>query len=182
MVGVPGFRLRSNYRLAIAAATLAVAAAAPLSPPAGAAPADQPPPCSAQQLTVTAGQPQAAVGHRAVTLTFALADGATDCTLSGYPTVDSGAGGPLLHAQHTPRGYMGGLPATVDVAPTVALTQSQRAQAVVEGTAIDGDGNPCPTYTDLRVTPPGTTTALIVPTGIEACELQVHPVVLGSQE
>ncbi|ORV70157.1 DUF4232 domain-containing protein [Mycobacterium gastri] len=151
-------------------------------PPAAAAPADQPPPCSAGQLIVSAGQPQAAVGHRAITLTFALADDAMPCTLTGYPDVDSGAGGPLIYAEHTLRGYLGGLPANVGVPPTVTLTQSQPAQAIVEGTAIDGNGNPCPTYTELRVTPPGAASAVTVPTGIEACQLQVHPVVLGSQE
>jgi Protein of unknown function (DUF4232) len=36
--------------------------------------------------------------------------------------------------------------------------------------------DPCPSYTGLRVTPPDTAETITVPTGIEACKLQVHPV------
>ena len=94
-----------------------------------------------------------------MTLVFALADGAGPCTLTGYPGVDSGAGGPLVHAQRTMHGYMGGLPADVSEPPTVTLTPSQQAQSIVEGVAVDptGGDNKCPTYTDLRVTAPDTT-------------------------
>jgi hypothetical protein len=35
---------------------------------------------------------------------------------------------------------------------------------------------PTSPYTDLGATPPGTTATLTVPTGVEACELQVDPV------
>lgn len=73
---------------------------------------------------------------------------------------------------------MGGLPANVETPPTVILSISTQAQAIVEGlggAAIDGSGNPCPTYTDLRVNPPGTTTVFTVPATIDACRLQVHP-------
>jgi hypothetical protein len=116
------------------------------------------------------------VGHRALTLIFTFADGAAPCTLAGYPGVDSGAGGPLIRAEATPRGYMGGLPATVDVPPTVTLSLSQQAQAIVEGMAIDGSGNQCPTYTDLSVSVPDSTVLFTVPATIDACVLQVHPV------
>ncbi|MDT5049838.1 MAG: hypothetical protein QOG75_5738 [Mycobacterium sp.] len=37
-------------------------------------------------------------------------------------------------------------------------------------------GDLFPTYTDLGVTPPGTTATCTVPTSVEACELQVDPV------
>lgn len=158
-------------------AAFALAGANLTGPPVWAAPADQPPPCSAEQLVVSATSPQAAMGHRAITLTFTLADDAMACTLTGYPMVDTGAGGPLLHATGTLRGYMGGLPAGQNAPPDVALTQSLEAQAVVEGVAIDGNGNPCATYTELLVTPPGVTKTFRVPTGIEACQLQVHPVI-----
>ena len=76
---------------------------------------------------------QGAVGHRALTLIFSLAGGAGPCTLTGYPGVDSGTGGPLINAEPTLRGYMGGLPANVDVPPTVTLSISTQAQAIVEG-------------------------------------------------
>ncbi len=61
--------------------------------------------------------------------------GAGPCTKTGYPGVDSGAGGPLLHAQRTPRGYMGGLPSGVDEPPTITLGPSVQAHAVAEGLA-----------------------------------------------
>jgi hypothetical protein len=37
-------------------------------------------------------------------------------------------------------------------------------------------GDLFPTYTDLGVTPPGTTATYTVPTSVEACELQGDPV------
>jgi hypothetical protein len=125
---------------------------------------------------VAASATEGAVGHRALTLTFTLAGGAEPCTLTGYAWVDSGAGGPPVHAQPTPRGYMGGLPADVDVPPTVLLSISAQGQAIVEGMAVDSSGGPCPTYTDLRVNPPDTVIVLAVPATIDSCELQVHPV------
>lgn len=137
---------------------------------------DAAPPCASGQVRVTAGQPQAAVTHRAVALTFDLAQGAGSCTVTGYPGVDSGAGGPLLHADRLPRGYMGGLPEGVDVPPTVTLSPSTSAQAVVESLAVDDSGNQCPSYSDLRVTPPDTTETSDVATTIDACALIVHPV------
>jgi hypothetical protein len=133
-------------------------------------------PCGSGQVTVTAEPPQAAATHRAVTLTFGLAHGAVACTVAGYPGVDTGAGGPLVHAQRLPRGYMGGLPEGLDEPPVVTLSPSASAHAVVEGLAVDESGNQCPTYTDLRVTPPDTTETSTVTTTIDACELIVHPV------
>ncbi len=153
-----------------------------LGPPAWAIPADtadEATPCWSDQIALTASPAQAAVGHRALTLVFTFAGGAEPCTLTGYPGVDSGAGGPLIHAQPTLRGYMGGLPAGVDVPPTVTLSLSTQAQAIVEGMAIDGHGNPCPTYTELLVNPPDTTNVFTVPATIDACNLQVHPVTPG---
>jgi hypothetical protein len=71
---------------------------------------------------------------------------------------------------------MGGLPASVDVPPTATLSISTQAQAIVEGVAVDDSGNPCPSYTDLRVNPPDTSVVFTVPAAIDACQLQVHPV------
>lgn len=133
-------------------------------------------PCSAEQLVVTATGPDAAMGHRAVTLVFTLAPGAVPCTLTGYPAVESGAGGPLIHAEPTLRGYMGGLPAGVDAAPIVTLTTSQQGQSIVEGLDVDGNGVQCPRYTDLRVSPPGAADFVTVAAAIDSCRLQVHPV------
>jgi hypothetical protein len=67
------------------------------------------------------------------------------------------------------------------VPPTVVLSLSTQAQAIVEGMAIDASGNQCPTYTDLAISPPDIVQVVIVPTGIDACVLQVHPVTAGQQ-
>jgi hypothetical protein len=153
-----------------------------LGSPAGAEPADvgdEPTPCWAEQIAVSASPTQGAVGHRALTLVFTLAGGATPCTLTGYPGVDSGAGGPIVHAEPTLNGYMGGLPANIDAPPTVTLSLSQQAQAIVEGMVIDGSGNQCPTYTDLKVNPPDTVYVFTVPATIDACHLLVHPITVG---
>jgi hypothetical protein len=137
---------------------------------------DQPPPCASAQLVVTALPLRAGAGHRGVPLLFSLAPEAGACTLTGYPGVDSGAGGPLVHARRTLRGYLGGLPGDVDIPPTVTVSPGHPAQAVVEGLAVDADGNQCPTYTDLVVTAPGTTDTVTVPVAIDTCQLEVHPV------
>jgi Protein of unknown function (DUF4232) len=183
---VPGPHGRAVHRLAtsFAVAATTYTAAALLGTVARAEPVDttdQPTPCWSEQISVTASPTQGAVGHRSLTLTFTLAGGADPCTLSGYPDVDSGTGGPPVHAQPTPRGYSGGLPGNVAAPPTVTLSLSQEAQAVVEGMAVDGSGNPCATYTDLSVSPPGIVQAFTVPVSIEACQLEVHPVMAGQQ-
>jgi hypothetical protein len=141
---------------------------------------EQAEPCRSEQVAVTASPVQGAVGHRALTLTFSLAGGAQPCTLIGYPTIETG-GWPDIHARPTLRGYLGGLPSNVDVPPTVTLSLDGQGQAIVEGMAVDGNGNPCPTYTELRVNPPDTVIVFTVPTAIDACDLQVHPVTVAQQ-
>jgi Protein of unknown function (DUF4232) len=181
---VPGPHRRDNRRLvsSFAVAATCYAATTLLGPPAWAVPietSDEATPCWAEQVAVSASPTEGAVGHRALTLTFSLAGGAEPCTLTGYPSVESGAGGPDIHAKPTLRGYMGGLPSGVDVPPSVTLSISTQGQAIVESMAIDGKGNPCPSYTDLRVNPPDTGVVYTVPAAIDACELQVHPLTAG---
>ncbi|MFE3054763.1 DUF4232 domain-containing protein [Nocardia sp. NPDC059239] len=132
--------------------------------------------CGAGQVDVTADVMSPATGHRGVKLTFSLAAGAAPCTLTGYPGVDTGAGGPLLHADRTPRGYMGGLPQGSDEPPTVTLESGRPGTAVVEGIAVDASGNHCPLYTNLQVTPPNSTDTRTVTVTIDSCALHVHPV------
>lgn len=137
--------------------------------------ADPPPPRSSGQVQVSNGGEQAAAGHRRVLLVFSAAPGAAPCTLTGYPGVASGAGGPLIHADWTLSGYMGGV--QTDTPPNVTVSPSQPAYSVVEGAAVEGaDPNRrCPTYTELQVTAPDTTDTVTVPAEIDTCELQVHP-------
>jgi hypothetical protein len=61
---------------------------------------------------------------------------------------------------------------------TVTVTPWQPAHAVFEGAGFDPKDvyRECPTYTDLRVTPPDTPDTFTVPTSMDTCELQVHPV------
>lgn len=170
--------------VAVAAAGVCLAASAMLGPPARAVPfatGDEGTPCWAEQINVNASSADSAEGHRRVVLTFSLVGG-EPCTLTGYPSVDSGAGGPAIHAEPTPRGYMGGLPAGVDEPPSVVLSVSTQAQSIVEGPAVDPDGNGCPTYTDLRVSPPDINDTFTVPATVQTCQLQVHPVTAGSPE
>jgi hypothetical protein len=158
----------------IATATVAAAIALPAT-----AQADPtPPPGSSGQVQVSNSGQQGASGHREVTLMFSLALGAGPCTLTGYPGVDSGAGGPLIHAERTLSGFMGGLRGPAVTLPTITLSPSQPAYAVVEGAAVDKHDfqRLCPTYTDLQVTPPDTMDTVTVPVAIDTCELQIHPV------
>jgi len=77
---------------------------------------------------------------------------------------------------------MGGLPSGVEVPPTVTVSLSTQAQAIVEGVegmAVDAAGNPCPGYTDLAVSPPDIVQVFTVPATIDACRLEVHPVTAG---
>lgn len=168
-------RRRNVFQLSTVLTTIAFAAAALWAPAAAADPA-HPPPCRSGQVTVAAGAPEVGAGHRGVPLIFSLAPGADACTLTGYPGVDSGSGGPLLHAQRTLRGYLGGLPSGVDQPPTVTVSPGAPAVAVVEGIAFDSSGAQCPTYTDLHVTAPDTTQTFVVPATIDTCALQIHPV------
>lgn len=167
---------RSVAGFAVATTTLA---APVLGPAAWAAPADtddEPTPCKADQIAVGASPTRGAVGHRALTLVFSLASGAMPCTLTGYPEVESDAGGPFIRAEPTPRGYLGGLPAADAVPPTATLSLSQQAQAIVESVAVNADNNPCPTYTELRVNPPNTNQLFTVAVPVDSCHLQVHPI------
>ncbi|AYF79609.1 DUF4232 domain-containing protein [Nocardia yunnanensis] len=132
--------------------------------------------CGAGQVEVSGKVMSPATGHRGVELVFTLAAGASPCTLAGYPGVDSGAGGPLLHADRTPRGFMGGLPQGSDDPPTVTLRPDHPATAIVEGTAFDAAGSGCPLYTNLSVTPPNSTDTHTVTVTIDSCALHVHPV------
>lgn len=160
-------------KLTVVAAATATAAVVALPATASAHPAT---PCADGEVLVSNGGQQAAAGHRSVTLVFSLTPGAHECTLTGYPGVDSAAGGPLIHATRTPAGYMGGLRDT-STPPTILVTATTPGRAVIEGVAVDSvdPDRSCPTYTELLVTPPDTAVSQVVPIDIDTCELQVHP-------
>ncbi|WP_245718458.1 DUF4232 domain-containing protein [Nocardia miyunensis] len=129
-------------------------------------------PCAGGQLVISGQSLGAAVMHRGVQLSFALAAGAAPCTLQGYPGVDTGAGGPVVHAARTPKGYMGG-PGAGNL---VTVRSGSPAHAIVEAIAMGPDGGECTMYSTLLVTPPNTTDTHTVQVGINGCELQVHPI------
>lgn len=131
------------------------------------------PACQNGQVDVGATAMPPGAGHRGVELEFSLNPNSAPCNLTGYSGVDTGSGGPLLHAERTLGGYLGGAPGEVT---TVTLGPRHGAVAVVEGVAVDDNGDQCPSYTDLLVTPPNTTQATSVAATIDTCTLQVHPV------
>jgi Protein of unknown function (DUF4232) len=157
----------------LAAAALLALVVPPATTTGAPAPVDR---CEANALSVNAEPPSAALSHRSIQLSFALKPGAAPCVLAGYPTVDIQRGVSNLIADETPRGYMGGLPAEVDLPPSIALEPGGSARAVVEGPATDSAGNDCPTYTHIRVIPPAAWMEFNFPTSISVCSLEVHPV------
>src|ERR1700741_4966456 len=116
VAGEPGVNRHANRKIvpmktsknaALALIATAVAAAAIVLP--AAADADPTPACRDGQGGATAGLAEGGAGHPGLILIFSLAPGAGPCTLTGYPGVDSGAGGPLIHAERTLSGVMGGV-------------------------------------------------------------------------
>ncbi|MEU6559684.1 DUF4232 domain-containing protein [Nocardia nova] len=132
--------------------------------------------CGPRQLEIGAQAMSPGMLHRGVELSFTLVADTPPCTISGYPGADTGEGGPVLHAERTPRGYMGGLPQGDDTPPVVTVLPGRPARAVVEGSAMGPDGKDCPLYTSLAVTAPNSTDTRTLHTTIDTCALQVHPV------
>jgi len=138
--------------------------------------------CTFSQLSVSAGQAAAGVGHVGVPLVLRNV-GASTCTLTGYPGVAAldAQGNQAAQAQRTPGGYLGGLPAGTTVPIVVTLAPGQAASAMVEGTDVPtGTATSCPQYPALLVTPPNTTQSVRVTAALPGCSpIEVHPVVPG---
>jgi hypothetical protein len=156
-----------------AAAVCAMIAGCP-----GTAAADTASSCTTGQVTVLGAQRMSpGLGHRGARVFFALAPDSAPCTLKGYPGVDSFGGEPVIHAQRTPNGYLGGLFPKGAPPPTVLLDGSHDAMAEVEWVVADKSGNSCPAYPGVEVWPPETTTVFSLPVQIDySCDFQVHPV------
>ncbi|MFG1793658.1 DUF4232 domain-containing protein [Nocardia sp. NPDC049149] len=140
------------------------------------------PPCVPGQVVLSTSEVSPGATHRGVQVNLGLAPGAATCQVSGYPEIEAVDGGPTLRAEHTPRGYLGGLPTDRDTPPTVVLNGGVpgTAWATVEGIAVDQDGNPCPTYAELRVTLPNASAPQPVAATLNACKVEVHPI-LGTE-
>ncbi|MFR9751473.1 DUF4232 domain-containing protein [Nocardia sp. 004] len=154
----------------------AVTTTAPVSQSVVATTAATPVACGSGQVDVAVGGSEAAMGHRGVQLSFSLAAGAPPCTVTGYPGVDAVGGGPVVSADRTPNGYLGGLPIGQDTAPTVLLEPGRTAHALLEAVAYDSSGRTCAESSSILVTPPDSTDTRSLPVTIATCRLQVHPV------
>jgi hypothetical protein len=171
---LPGKVAPMNKLVLCAAAAIATALTAP------AAHANPIPACSDGQVRISDGWSDAASSHYGTYLEFSLTPGSAPCTLTGYPGVDqTGPDAPVLHADRTMFGFMGGLPRGTEHPPTLIVSSWQPQYALVEGRAVDEHGQDCPKYDELHVTAPDTTQAVTLPGGV-ACVLQIHPVGSGA--
>jgi len=138
--------------------------------------------CTSAQLSVTAGPPEAGLGHQGGALIFSNTS-ASPCTLSGYPGVAGldAAGNQVVQAQRTVAGYLGGIEVGGPLPSVVLTAGGGSASAYVEGTDNPaGTATSCPTYAALLVTPPNALQPVRVALAIPGCSpIQVHPVVPG---
>lgn len=137
--------------------------------------------CTTANLTVTLGSQDSASGHRSVAVVFRNS-GSTTCRLTGYPGVDGvgGDGRTLVHAERTPRGYLGGI-AQGARPSAVTLRPGGVASALVEASGFRADGASCTAYARLVVTPPDDVRSVRLRWDTDSCsDLEVHPVVAGA--
>ena len=143
-------------------------------------PSTQPTPCWSDQIAVSASPTQGAGRATArLTLMFTLAGGAEPCTLTG--TRESTRA--LAARRFMPSPRRAGTWAACRPTSTCRRPSScrcrRRGRPSWRGCRFDADGNACPTYTDLAVSPPDIVQVFTVPATIDACQLQVHPVTAG---
>ncbi|MGO9874948.1 MAG: DUF4232 domain-containing protein [Acidimicrobiia bacterium] len=138
------------------------------------------PTCAASQLRLTSYSNSGA-GHIIDILVFTNTSNTT-CFEQGYPGVAglNAQGTQVVQAQRTTHGYVRAVPG--QAIPIVTLSPGHTASATVEGDDVPrGTETSCPTYPSLLVTPPNTTTSIVVRVGMAGCvPVQVHPVVPGN--
>ncbi|MFE3258618.1 DUF4232 domain-containing protein [Nocardia sp. NPDC059091] len=141
-------------------------------------PTDTPiPACASGQVDVSAKSMGAAMSHNGITLTFAIANPSQACTLTGYPGLDEITDtGTVIHAERTPNGYIGGLPAGTDTPPTVVVKSGHPAHAIAEGTSCGPYNKPDPKVVKTEVTAPNSTDTRVIDTAVYTCTLKIHPV------
>ena len=131
--------------------------------------------CAAGQLAVSVLPAGAGLGHGGYTLQFT--DTGSTCTLQGYPTVALVSNGTeVAQVTATTRGYLGGIAVGSDTAPTLELHHGEAASALLEGLNGAMQGQSCPTYDTLAITPPTGGQPTRVPVSFSLCSLEVHPV------
>ena len=159
--------------IAIAAATLSVAATAHAGGPpngggGGPAPAGAPGHCSDADLTVTNGPVESASTMRRVVVSFKNTS-SNPCGLVGYPDANlvTAAGGVLVHVENRP----------ALAAHALTLAPGDVATADVQSYAIDtGTGNACPREGTLVVTAPGDSVAHTLPVALPICSATISSV------
>jgi DNA-binding beta-propeller fold protein YncE len=158
------------------------------APPPPPAPVGAVPQCLAYDLAVSPGRPVLGLGHEGLPLLFRNVSPGP-CIIFGYPGVAAlnSKGRQVVQAVRTPRGYLGGLGNGQAKWPVVELSSGQYASALVEGDQdTTGSSSSCPSFPALLVTPPDTSTSVVVstagiPGGLSGCStIYVHPVVAGT--
>ncbi|WP_405484618.1 DUF4232 domain-containing protein [Nocardia sp. NBC_00511] len=149
-------------------ATSRTPAAAPVDPAT--------PVCANGQIAVT-GTAMPPNGTRSgVQLEFTSATGVT-CRMTGFPTVDVlTMFGQHVHAQKTNRGAMGGQSDPLADPVAVLIKPGHPVHAVLEGSTLQNDGQPCPVSRSFLVSPPDTTDIRILQGDAYQCDVQIHPV------
>jgi hypothetical protein len=132
--------------------------------------------CATGRLTISV-RPLGTAGLNHAGDIIAFVNHGPTCVLDGYPGIDGLAGGQaVVHAQRTARGYLGA------ASPTrVVLAPGQTASALFEGLQGAVPGHPCPTYTELAVTPPNDRPSVTLALPQRLCSPQIHAVAAGTQ-
>jgi len=135
--------------------------------------------CDGSQLGVSADTfPDASGAKQAVVLVITN-NGSSSCTLTGYPgvdAVDQSTGNTVASAKRTTYGPIG---LAYDVKTITLAASGGQASTFIEFNAYSAGGS-CPGFS-ISTTPPDTTaTVSFEDPQITACDLQVHPVVAGS--
>lgn len=138
-------------------------------------------PCAAKDLRISVTEDvEPVVEHPGVRLHFGRSSAdqpVQPCWLTGYPAVSAGAGEPVVFAEQTPRGVVGGLPLGRNDPPTTVLYADTHAVALVEWFPLNDKGEPCPTSREMWVTAPGTDEPHRFQVRIGGCRLEVHPAI-----
>jgi uncharacterized protein DUF4232 len=135
--------------------------------------------CALPYLRVSVRPAVVRSAHAGYLLTFTNT-GQIACRLAGYPAVAvlSSAGQPVLQANPTPSGYLGGVHGSPT---TVVIGTGQPASALLEGEQVDLRGERCPARPGLAITPPRSTAPARLPMATTICGgVQIHPVVAGT--
>jgi hypothetical protein len=155
--------------MAIAAATLGMAATAHAGgPPGGGGGGGAPSHCSDADLTVTNGEVESADTLRRVVVSFTNTS-SNPCGLVGYPDANlvTAAGGVLVHVE----------PRSALAAHVLTLAPGDVANADVEAYAIDtATGNSCPREGTLVVTPPNDSVSHTLNVALPICSATISSV------